>query len=629
MAGFDNEVMFALGERLQASTAQAITLMQQTATDVSRVNFSGNPNGTVAANPSSLSHDPTSGNLWLKATGTGNTGWVLLTAGGVTLTADDTNSLTGTAFNLFGQKASTTPVMDTLVAGGNFLFENRNWETQYVVSGSTTAGVRGTFSTIQSAINQAVTDGAAVSNYKRIYIRFGIYAENLTIPPGIILTGEVLPAPTGGATTPFQSTSINGNHVYTGANTCSFEDLNFVTTTGAIFSPSGSPTAFQCYTRNCFFAALDGTSNTFDTTGVATSYISCYECSFAGGTAQVMIKMPAGGSLKLVDCAFSQAGAITTSSTTITMINCVGMGNLICTNASVNIVGCIFTSASGNYNISGTAAGNIIGCLFSGAGTAAIQNTVTAVLQSCGTTPGVGLNTPVLFETGTVYKQPLSNQGNLVQGTINNASIVTPYTITNSSYFNGINATVNGAQVLVNTGGGGFCEGQIIIIKDTTGNAATNNIIITSTTGILIDGATSITINKNYGSFVLRFNGTNFNVVNQNTGLSSLGWSVVTTNGTFTVNSGTIANKAGTLTMALPAASAVGDIIKITGINTATGWQITQAAGQQIFFGTSSTTLGATGTLTSSNIRDSLEMVCVVANTTWNVLNSVGNITVA
>ncbi len=107
-----------------------------------------------------------------------------------------------------------------------------------------------------------------------------------------------------------------------------------------------------------------------------------------------------------------------------------------------------------------------------------------------------------------------------------------------------------------------------------------------------------------------------------------LTWSVVTVNTTFTVNTGTIANKAGTLAMALPATSAVGDMLSITGINTATGWQITQASGQQIFFGNQNTTSGATGTLTSSAIRDGLTMVCVVANTTWNVISSIGNITV-
>ena len=106
-------------------------------------------------------------------------------------------------------------------------------------------------------------------------------------------------------------------------------------------------------------------------------------------------------------------------------------------------------------------------------------------------------------------------------------------------------------------------------------------------------------------------------------------WSVITANQTAAVNNGYICNKAGTLALALPASSAVGDIIEVTGINTATGWQITQAAGQQIFFGTSSTTLGATGTLTSSNIRDSIKMVCVAANTTWNVVSSIGNISIA
>lgn len=108
-------------------------------------------------------------------------------------------------------------------------------------------------------------------------------------------------------------------------------------------------------------------------------------------------------------------------------------------------------------------------------------------------------------------------------------------------------------------------------------------------------------------------------------------WSVVTVDASFTVNTGTIANKAGLLTMTLPASAAIGDIIEITGINTALGWKIAQNANQQIFFGTSSTTLGATGSLASSAIRDSLKMVCVVAgaSTVWNVISSIGNITVA
>lgn len=109
---------------------------------------------------------------------------------------------------------------------------------------------------------------------------------------------------------------------------------------------------------------------------------------------------------------------------------------------------------------------------------------------------------------------------------------------------------------------------------------------------------------------------------------SSFSWSVITVNQTAASNHGYICNKAGTLALLLPAASAVGDIIRVTGINTATGWQLTQGAGQQIFLGATQTTLGAGGSLTSSAIRDSIEIVCVVANLTWNVISVLGNITV-
>lgn len=76
MAGIQNNVVFSQGEKLEPSTPSDITGMQTTATDVSRANFAGDPNGNVAANPSSLCHDTTTGRIYRKATGTGNTGWV-------------------------------------------------------------------------------------------------------------------------------------------------------------------------------------------------------------------------------------------------------------------------------------------------------------------------------------------------------------------------------------------------------------------------------------------------------------------------------------------------------------------------------------------------------------------------
>lgn len=75
MAGFDNEVLYCIGERLQASSAQAVYLMQKLASDVSRINHTGSPSGAVSANPSSLCHDPVSGKVYIKVLGTGSAGW--------------------------------------------------------------------------------------------------------------------------------------------------------------------------------------------------------------------------------------------------------------------------------------------------------------------------------------------------------------------------------------------------------------------------------------------------------------------------------------------------------------------------------------------------------------------------
>lgn len=113
------------------------------------------------------------------------------------------------------------------------------------------------------------------------------------------------------------------------------------------------------------------------------------------------------------------------------------------------------------------------------------------------------------------------------------------------------------------------------------------------------------------------------------TGAASFSWSVVTgATQAMAVNKGYIANNAGTCVMTLPSTAAVGDILEVTGINNATGWQIAQNAGQIIHFGTIDTTTGAGGSLASVATRDSVRMVCVVANTQFNVLSSVGNISI-
>lgn len=133
-----------------------------------------------------------------------------------------------------------------------------------------------------------------------------------------------------------------------------------------------------------------------------------------------------------------------------------------------------------------------------------------------------------------------------------------------------------------------------------------------------IEGGTNITITASPN--VIQINGNN----------GSVNWIPKTMNTTIIAGNGYIANGAGTLQFLLPASGSVGDTFRITGINNATGWQITQNANQQIFISTSNTMLGVGGSITSSATRDSIECVCVVAgaSTVWQAVSFVGNLTI-
>lgn len=81
------------------------------------------------------------------------------------------------------------------------------------------------------------------------------------------------------------------------------------------------------------------------------------------------------------------------------------------------------------------------------------------------------------------------------------------------------------------------------------------------------------------------------------------------------------------VTFTLPTTSAIGDWIEINGKGSGL-WTIAQAAGQQIHFGALATTLGATGTLSSSAQYDNVRLRCLTANTIWTVVSSQGNLTI-
>ena len=100
-----------------------------------------------------------------------------------------------------------------------------------------------------------------------------------------------------------------------------------------------------------------------------------------------------------------------------------------------------------------------------------------------------------------------------------------------------------------------------------------------------------------------------------NYGSGTLPWAAVSgTSQAAAANRGYVIENASQTTVTLPASAAVGDIVAIAGLGTA-GWILAANTGQTIQVGATATT--SAGSVTSANRYDQIEVVCLVANTTW------------
>jgi hypothetical protein len=150
-----------------------------------------------------------------------------------------------------------------------------------------------------------------------------------------------------------------------------------------------------------------------------------------------------------------------------------------------------------------------------------------------------------------------------------------------------------------------LAAGQVLI-----GTTASNPVGATLTAG------TNISITSATGAITINASG-----------LASFAWNDVAS-GTqaMAVNQGYITdNGASLVTYTLPAVAALGTVVRVCGKSSG-GWTIAQNAGQSIIIGSKQTTV-TTGSLSSANANDTVELLCTVANTTFTVLSSVGNLT--
>jgi hypothetical protein len=97
-----------------------------------------------------------------------------------------------------------------------------------------------------------------------------------------------------------------------------------------------------------------------------------------------------------------------------------------------------------------------------------------------------------------------------------------------------------------------------------------------------------------------------------------LNWNNVTTpTQTMLPANGYVAASGSLVTFTLPMIAAFGTQISLIGFGSG-GWTIAQNAGQNIQVGNLTSTTGIGGSVSSSLPSDSIDLICIVANTTWS-----------
>jgi hypothetical protein len=130
------------------------------------------------------------------------------------------------------------------------------------------------------------------------------------------------------------------------------------------------------------------------------------------------------------------------------------------------------------------------------------------------------------------------------------------------------------------------------------------------------------------GANVTITNGPGTITIAATTGGAGFTWNDISASQTMVINNGYICiSPGGALVLTLPAIAPQGSIFEVT-LDGATSWQIAQNAGQQIRMAQKQTTSGVGGSLTSTNQGDTVRIVCQTANVRFNVLSSMGAITV-
>lgn len=452
------------------------------------------------------------------------------------------------------------------------------------------------FATVASGITAAVGLGLAAPT--TVFIKSGTYTEDLTLVNGINLQGENE-----------HTVIIDGAHTVPAAGTFKASHIKFAQTTPA--------------------------TNVFVEGGAGTCAIDIEHCIFYIDSGIAFNLVASTGPIAIDNCSdISPANSIidnTTGASALTIKNSVlGSG------AVAAAIGGATTIISSHLHCS-----------------LDFQGTATSYVRNCSVTSD-GVNTPQIStnDTTTVY---------ISDSTINSGTAATLNVVDAGSTVYvcncGLISTVAGGNLVIGAGTVQFDEatfwtakgitvatptydsrvvtGSLQLDPTTTVGALYGAAGVVTSTAAMTDGQVLIGSTGVAPALGTLTAGGGINITNGagTITVASTGsaiWTAMDADATLAVNTARINTKAAALlTATLPATAAVGTTIILQGSAVgANGWKIAQNAGQNIQVGNTSTTIGAGGSIASTDDNDSISLVCTVADTTWNAFAVVGNLTI-
>jgi hypothetical protein len=221
--------------------------------------------------------------------------------------------------------------------------------------------------------------------------------------------------------------------------------------------------------------------------------------------------------------------------------------------------------------------------------------------QACDMGTGLTFNPSTNTLTTTTFVGALTGNASTATSATTAGSATTATTATNAN---------NGATVAVSTNASFF---PLFVASSSNSNQAFNlgtGLSFNPSTNTLTTTTFSGALN---GNATTASNGFTFNDVSGTTQAAAF-------------NNGYVISNASQTTVTLPATAALGSRVAVQGKGAA-GWILAANTGQVIHLGSSASSTA--GSLTSTNLWDAVEVVCVTANTTWAVNQAIGNLTVA